>query len=71
MLIDKFQFVKPRSQLNTDSTKPLLHGNIHNHAIAVFLFPFLPLADIAFEEFGLFKEYVQAAGIPHQTACYN
>ena len=43
------------SQLNTASTKPLLHGNIH-HATAVFLFPFLSLADIAFEEFGLFKD---------------
>ena len=48
---DKFKFIKPRSQLNTTSTKPLLHGNVHNHATAVFLFPFLPLADIAFEEF--------------------
>ena len=34
----------------------MLHGNIHNHATAVFLFPFLPLADIAFEEFGFFKD---------------
>ena len=43
--------IEPRSQLNTTSTKPPLHGNIHNHAAAVFLFPFFPLADIAFEEF--------------------
>lgn len=34
----------------------MLHGNIHNHATAVFLFPFLSLADIAFEEFGFFKD---------------
>ena len=53
---DKFKFIKPRSQLNTTSTKPLLHGNVHNHATAVFLFSFLPLADIAFEEFRFFKD---------------
>ena len=53
---EKFQFIKPRSQLHTTSTKPLLHGNVHNHATAVFLFPFLPLADIAFEEFRFFKD---------------
>lgn len=51
-----YSTIKPRSQLNTASTKPLLHGNIHNHATAVFLFPFLSLAGIAFEVFGLFKD---------------
>jgi len=55
-LLANFLFIEPCSQLNTASTKPLLHGNIHNHAAAVFLFPFLPLADIAFEVFGLFKD---------------
>jgi hypothetical protein len=55
VFLNHFLFLKPRSQLNTASTKPLLHGNIH-HATAVFLFPFLSLADIAFEEFGLFKD---------------
>ena len=51
-----YSTIEPHSQLNTTSTKPLLHGNVHNHATAVFLFPFLPLADIAFEEFGFFKD---------------
>ena len=51
-----YSTIKPCSQLNTTSTKPLLHGNVHNHATAVFLFPFLPLADIAFEEFRFFKD---------------
>lgn len=54
-LKNKFRFIEPHSQLNTTGTKPLLHGNIH-HATAVFLFPFLSLADIAFEEFGFFKD---------------
>ena len=54
-MLANFLFIEPCSQLNTASTKPLLHGNIH-HATAVFLFPFLSLADIAFEEFGLFKD---------------
>ena len=55
-MLANFLFIEPCSQLNTASTKPLLHGNIHNHAAAVFLFPFLPLADIALEVFGLFKD---------------
>ncbi len=50
----RFRFIEPRSQLNTTSTKPLLHGNIY-HATEVFLFPFLSLTDIAFEEFRFFK----------------
>ena len=52
----KFRFIEPRYQLNTTSTKPLLHGNIQNHATTVFLFPLLSLADIAFEEFRFFKD---------------